>query len=248
MTILESLAFLKQQQWIDLTHEVTPRIPYFPSFQPMKEKTLFTVDQDGFYAKEYTLVTQYGTHLDAPIHFSNGKKALEELTVKELFLPLLVLHKEVQVKDNPDYVVELADILTFEEEYGLIPPNSFVAFSSGWSKRWHNPESFYNIDDQGCPHTPGWSLEALTFLHEKRNVAGIGHETLDTDSGLDCQKHQDLIAERYWLSKNKFQVEVLTQLEKLPATGGVISINVPKIKQSPGFTARVYAIVPNVLE
>lgn len=56
MTILESLAFLKQQQWIDLTHEVTPRIPYFPSFQPMKEKTLFTVDQDGFYAKEYTLV------------------------------------------------------------------------------------------------------------------------------------------------------------------------------------------------
>jgi hypothetical protein len=32
--IIKQINFLKSQRWIDLTHQVTKDIPYFPSFSP----------------------------------------------------------------------------------------------------------------------------------------------------------------------------------------------------------------------
>lgn len=95
----------------------------------------------------------------------------------ELVLPLYVIHKEQAVSENPDYRLSVEDILAFEAEHGKIAEGSFVAFASGWSSRWHDHTAFYNRDETGQAHTPGWSLEALKFLHEQRNVTAIGHET-----------------------------------------------------------------------
>lgn len=243
-SIAESIAFLKRQRWLDLTHEVTATIPYFASFKPMTEQVLFTVEDDGFLAKEYGLVTQYGTHIDAPVHFASGTRSLEELPLEEFILPLVVIHKEQEVRHNPDYVVTVADILEFEAAHGTIPKESFVAFASDWSKRWHDHEAFYNLDQQGQAHTPGWSLEALTFLHKERGVRAIGHETLDTDAGVDAAKNKGLVGELYWLSQDKFQVEVLANLSQVPATGAAIFLGVPRIKGAPGFNIRAFAVCP----
>lgn len=244
MSILQAIELLKNQKWVDLSHSVSAEIPYFPAFKPIQSKVLFTVEKDGFLASEYTIVSQYGTHLDAPVHFSVGKRMLNEIPVDEFVLPLIVIHREKEVAEDHDYRLTVEDILAFEAEYGQIPAGSFVAFASGWSERWHDVNRFYNKDENGQAHTPGWSLEALAFLHEKRHIAAIGHETLDTDSALDFVKNNDLVGERYWLSQNKFQVEVLNNLAELPATGGAIFIGVPKIKGAPGFNARVFAVIP----
>lgn len=64
------------------------------TISPIEEETLFTVESDGFFAKKYKLVTQYGTHIDAPIHFANNTRFLDELDLKELVLSLFVIHKE----------------------------------------------------------------------------------------------------------------------------------------------------------
>lgn len=244
MTILNAIEFLKTQKWVDLSHGVNAGIPYFPAFKPIEEKTLFTVEKDGFLAKEYTVASQYGTHIDAPVHFAVGKRPLDEIGAAEFILPLVVIHKEKEVEANNDYRLTVEDIQQFEAEFGKIPAGSFVAFASGWSARWKDTVAFYNKDENGQAHTPGWSLEALEFLHNERNVAAIGHETLDTDSALDFVKNQDLVGERYWLSQNKFQVEVLNNLSELPSVGGAIFIGVPKIEQASGFNARVLAVVP----
>ncbi len=242
--IQTALHFLKTQTWIDLSHDVNDNIPYFSSFSPMTEKTVTTVKEDGFYAKEYSLVTQYGTHVDAPSHFYEPGRNVDQLTLKELVLPLCVIHKEKEVVANNDYAVTLADLLQFEEENGRIPAGCFMAFSSGWSERWNNHEQFYNRDAEGEAHTPGWSLEALKFLHEERDVLAIGHETLDTDSAADTRQNGGLVGELYWLSQDKYQVEVMNNLSRLPATGGAIIIGLPKIQAAPGFNARVFAVVP----
>lgn len=244
MTILKAIEFLHTQKWVDLSHGVNTTIPYFPAFKPIEEKTLFTVEKDGFLAKEYTVASQYGTHIDAPVHFADGKRTLDEISATEFILPLIVIHKEKEVATNPDYRLTVEDIQQFEAEFGKIPAGSFVAFASGWSARWKDTVAFYNKDENGQAHTPGWSLDALQFLHNERDVAAIGHETLDTDSALDFVKNQDLVGERYWLSQNKFQVEVLNNLSSLPSVGGAIFIGVPKIEQAPGFNARVLAVVP----
>lgn len=242
--ITNSVDFLKQQKWVDLSHSIYGGIPYFQSFQPMQEKTLVTVAKDGFFAKEYQLVTQYGTHIDAPVHFIEDRISVDQLAIKDFLLPLIVINKEKEVEKNHDYSLTVEDIKAFEAEYGEIPAESFVAFASGWSKRWADTEAFYNVDQDGQAHTPGWSLEALNFLHEERNVTAVGHETLDTDSSVDCTKNGGLIGELYWLGQDKFQVEVLNRLTELPPVGGAISIGVPKVKEAPGFNVRAIAIVP----
>lgn len=243
MELLTLLSELKQKEWLDLTHTVTSTIPRFSAFNASQETTLFGY-KDGFYAKEYVLPTQYGTHVDAPAHFAEGKRLLHELTLKEMILPLFVLHVEDQVANNHDYAVTKEDILAFETEHGPISANSFVALATGWSDRWPDQVAFDNKDSQGNNHTPGWSLEALTFLCEERQIAAIGHETLDTDCALDYQKNGALVAEYYILSQDIYQVEVMANLSKLPATGAIIATSVPKIKDAPGFTARSFAILP----
>lgn len=244
MSILNAINLLKSQKWVDLSHSVSAEIPHFPAFKPLQSQTLFTVAKDGFFASEYVIASQYGTHLDAPIHFAEGKRSLHDIQAQEFVLPLVVIHKEKAVELDNDYRLSVDDILEFEQQFGKIPEGSFVAFASGWSKRWNDAATFYNKDENGQAHTPGWSLEALQFLHEQRDVAAIGHETLDTDSALDFVKNNDLVGERYWLSQNKFQVEVLNNLSELPAVGGAVFVGVPKIKDASGFNARVLAVVP----
>ncbi|MGV2363439.1 MAG UNVERIFIED_CONTAM: cyclase family protein, partial [Paenibacillus polymyxa] len=80
------LKLLKQKEWVDLSHAFYPEIPHFPVFDNVQVDTLFTHD-DGFFVKQYCFPGQYGTHIDAPVHFVKGKRYLHELSLKELVLP-----------------------------------------------------------------------------------------------------------------------------------------------------------------
>lgn len=66
--VLQALQTLKKQKWVDLTHTFNSQSPHFHAFNPAKFDTLFTHD-DGFFAQQFSFAGQYGTHLDAPIHF-----------------------------------------------------------------------------------------------------------------------------------------------------------------------------------
>lgn len=245
MNTLDAMNYLKEKQWIDLSHAIHEEIPRFSAFNASQEKTLFNIKEDGFFAKEYTFPTQYSTHIDAPIHFAQGKRYLHDLSLKELVLPLYVIHKEKEVKENHDYCVSLQDILDFEATFGILPEEAFVAFASGWSNRWESTKEYYNVDSEGNAHTPGWSLEALKYLSEVRNVTAIGHETLDTDCAVDFRKNNGLLAEYYWLKQNKYQVEVMCNLEQVPPIGSVILTSFPNVMDAPGFPVRSFAILPD---
>lgn len=64
-------------------------------------------------------------------------------------------------------------------------------------------------------------------------MKAVGHETLYTDSGVHAAAH-GLTNEYYLLSQNIFQVEVLANLDQVPAVGAVISISYPNWKRTPG--------------
>lgn len=243
-SLLEAYKYLKQCQWIDLTHSMNPKIPHFISDEPLKETIINTKEKDGFLVKEYCFYSAYGTHVDAPAHFSNEYLTyINDLDLKQLMVPINVLKLEQEVANNNDYLVSIEDILNFEDTYGLIEPHSFVAFSSNWSKRWNDHDMFYNIDEQGIAHTPGWSSEAIDFLIQERNICGIGHETLDTDASLEIIKHNDFKAQRQVLNQNRYQIELMNNLDLLPPKGAIMIASVPKIDNAPSFPIRVFAIV-----
>ena len=242
--IIKALEILKENKWIDLTHNVNSSIPKFGAFPNLDTQTLYTIKKDGFFVDKVSFVTQYGTHIDAPIHFSENKRTLEQLELKELVLPLFVINKEKEEDKNPDFILTAKDVLDFEKENGKIEKDSFVAFASGWSKRWGKSD-FYNKDSNGAAHTPGWSIEALDLILNQRGALAVGHETLDTDASVDAIKNNFLLSEKFVLDTNKYQVEVLNNLTLLPPKGGVIFIGVPKFDKLPGFPVRAFAIVPN---
>lgn len=148
-----------------------------------------------------------------------------------------------KVVDNNDYSLKLTDIIEYEKTYCKIPPGAFVAMRSDWYKRWPNQKSFQNCDENGESHYPGWSFEAVKFLVEERKIGGIGHETFDTDPPADIMQ-RDFKAECYILKQDKFQIEMLANLDKVPACGAVICCMFVKQTLGTGFPARCFAVCP----
>jgi kynurenine formamidase len=242
-TLTKIYAVLRTKRFVDLTHTFAPNIPHWQGFPNEERQTVFTHSESGFRAQRYSLVGQWGTHVDAPAHFVAGLRTIDQIDVREMFLPLVVLDIHAQVAANPDYTVTLADVRDWESRNGLIPGHAFVALRTDWSKRWPDTTAFYNRDARGVAHTPGWSFEVLAYLYEECGITASGHETIDTDPGSFIA-YDSYPLERYILSQNAYQIELLTNLDQLPESGALVAATFPKPQGGDGFPARVFAIVP----
>lgn len=239
----DTLGALKGYEWVDLTHAFAPGIPRWPGFDDAVFKTIFDYDKDGFFAQEFTHVGQYGTHMDPPAHFVKGLRTIDQIDVKEMAAPLVVINVADKVAANPDYELTLADIQEWEAKYGPIPQGAFVAMRSDWSKRWPDVDKFFNKDASGQAHYPGWTMDALKYLYEVRGIVGSGHEPPDTDAAV-AQPKTGFAAEAYVLGTDHYQIELLNNLDKVPEAGAIVFVTVPKPKDGSGFPARVFAVVP----
>lgn len=241
--LLQAFNILREKQWVDLTHTFGADSPHFSAFKAAEIETLFNHD-DGFFAQSFQFAGQYGTHIDAPIHFVRDTRYLEELELKELVLPLVVIDQSKEAAEDNDFTLSVEDIFTFEKAHGKIEEGSFVALRTDWSKRWSDEKAFNNKDADGNNHAPGWGLEALKFLFQERKIKAIGHETFDTDSSVDYLKNGALQGEYYVLEQDTYQIELLTNLDKLPAKGAIIFNIVPKPEKASGFPVRSFAVLP----
>jgi kynurenine formamidase len=242
-SLADAYAILKSKRFVDLTHPFAPGIPHWQGFPDERRDTLFTHAGAGFRTQRYSFVGQWGTHVDAPAHFVPGLRTVDQIDVREMILPLVVLDVHTQVAANPDYTVTLEDVRDWEAQNGLIPAGAFVALRTDWSRRWPDMDAFYNPDEGGIAHTPGWSFEVLVYLYEECGITASGHETIDTDPGHFTSQNSYPL-ERYILSRNSYQIELLTNLADVPEAGALVVVSFPKPKDGDGFPARVFAIVP----
>lgn len=240
---------LKTKKFVDLTHSFEPGIPHWPGFPDERRTTLFWYTEgvgtlgSGFYAQEFCHVGQWGTHVDPPAHFIQGLRTVDEIDVKEMIMPLVVLDVHEKVAQNPDYTITMDDVKAWEAKYGPIPEGAFVAMRTDWSKRWPDMAAMQNKDTEGIAHYPGWSLDVLKYLYEERKITASGHETTDTDPGIATSKG-DYSLEAYILNQNHYQIELLTNLDQVPEAGALVVVSFPKPKGGSGFPARVFAILP----
>jgi kynurenine formamidase len=240
---------LAGKNFVDLTHEFAPGIPRWPGFPDESRKTIYWYDKRpdtmgaGFFAEVYTHVGQWGTHVDPPAHFMKGLRTVDQIDLKEMLLPLVVIDVHDVVAQNPDYTLTSERLNKWEKDHGRIPPGAFVAMRTDWSKRWPDAAKMENKDTKGVAHYPGWSLPALKFLYEERKITASGHETTDTDPGVATTK-DDYSLETYILSTNHYQIELLTNLDQVPEAGAIVVVSFPKPKGGSGFPARVFAILP----
>lgn len=158
-------------------------------------------------------------------------------------MPLVLLDVHDKVARDPDYVLKMDDVRTWEARHGPIPEDAFVVMRTDWSRRWPDMAAMLNKDAGGISHYPGWSLEVLQYLFETRKIRASGHETTDTDPGIVASKGEFPL-ETFILKHDRYQVELLDSLERVPEAGALAVVTFPKPKNGSGFPARVFAILP----
>jgi kynurenine formamidase len=249
LTLGDAWRVIKEKRFVDLTHAFFPGIPHWKGFPDEKREVLYGYEPgegalgSGFYAQSFTHVGQWGTHVDPPAHFVKGLRTVDQIDVKEMILPLVVIDVHQAVAQNPDYTIRMDDIMDWEKRHGEIPEGAFVAMRTDWSKRWPDMGAMQNKDANGVAHYPGWSLDVLRYLYEVRKITASGHETTDTDPGVAVSK-DDYSLETYILKTNHYQIELLAHLDEAPEAGALLVVTFPKPKDGSGFPARVFAILP----
>ncbi|MCL2493069.1 MAG: cyclase family protein [Clostridiales bacterium] len=228
-------------EWVDLSQEVSPDTPHLVEFPALSESPVLNYEEHNCIVSLYSLVSQFGTHVDPPVHFIPGGRTLDQITLHEMAYPLCVVDVTDKVAENSDYGLRISDIEEWESRYGKIPAGAFVAMRTGWSKR--PPNTYNGMDENGVTHNPGWTDEALKFLIEERGIGAIGHEPTDTDTG-ESIRARGWATEKYYLGFDKIQIEMLTNLDRLPPAGAIIFCTFPRVKDGMGFTARCFAIFP----
>ena len=225
-----------KRRYEDLTHVFTAGFPVYTGDPPTR-RTLTTVEEDGFYKQEWTFDEHSGTHMDAPGHFIADGRRVTELRPRELFAPAVVIDISARVARDPDAEVEVADLRSFERRHGRVPRGAVVFMYSGWERRLPDTAAYKNADAGGTYHFPGFGLEALEWLLDRRSIAGIGVDTLSLDPGVSTtfDVHTRLLgADRYGL-------ENVANLKNIPPRGAHLVVGVIPWEEGSGGPCRLLA-------
>lgn len=229
------------KKFVDLTHSFGPDTPVWQGFGQAKmtpasdpqTREPYTIEKDGFRATYYEMVGQYGTHIDPPAHFAPNGATMDQIPLKQMILRLVVLNDTPYLGRDPNHAFSLADLRAWERQHGRVPKGSFAALRTDIYKDWDKDPARFKRSP-----FPAWSLETVKFLFDHRGITAIGHESMDTDIT------DKMDSETYLLRQGHFQIEVMANLDQVPATGALIVVTWPKVKDGLGFPARAFAILP----
>lgn len=240
-SLADAYKIIASKRFVDLTHSFSPLTPVWKGFgqatfsaeaDPQTGRP-YTVQSDGFRAFFYSMVGQYGTHIDPPAHFDANGMTMDQIPVKQMILPLVVFDITPRLKRNPNHALTIDDIKAWERSHGRVPRGAFAALRTDMYKDWTaNPERFKRFP------FPAWSLDAIKFLYEQRGIVANGHESMDTDTTPNLDSEAWLLKHGHW------QIEVMANLDQVPATGALIVVSWPKPEHGLGFPARAFAILP----
>ncbi len=225
---------------VDLTHTLTKDFPFIPVKKltyPFELIPMATLKENGVAAYSWKIHEHLGTHIDAPNHFIENEKSVDQIELRNLIVPVVVIDIEVKTLHNSDAELTVDDIKNFEKEYGEIPDNACVMMYSGWEKRLRD-STFVGLDFKHVKHYPGFSNDAIKFLLTNRNIAGIGVDVLSFDPGID----ENYTGHKTLFTAGKWGVECVANLNKIPKTGATIIVGAPKVGQATGGFSRIIAV------
>lgn len=236
---------------LDLTHAFDADTLFWPTEpEGFVLETVFHGRSEGGYwyeANRFRTAEHGGTHLDAPVHFGEGRRAVDAIPVERLAGPGVRIDVSAACGDDPDHAVTVAELLAFEAEHGPIPAGALVLIYTGWGRFWPDRGRYLGTERRGpeavaALRFPGLSAEAARWLAAERRVRAVGVDTASLDPGVsrDFAAHQALAAAEVPGLEN------LAGLDRLPARGFSVVALPMKIRGGSGAPLRVIAILPPV--
>ena len=238
---------LANSDLIDLTHSFNAQTLYWPT-----SPAAFKIDRlawgptpGGWFYSSFAVSTPEhgGTHLDAPIHFADGKQTSDAIPLTRLVARAVVIDVTAKAAADPDYRLTVDDINAFESEHGTIQPGTIVLLRTDWSKRWPDRKAYLGDDTPGDAsklHFPSYGADAARLLVEQRRAAALGADVASIDYGAST----DFMVHRIANGADVPGFENLTNLDRLPATGAVVVALPMKIEGGSGGPLRAIALVP----
>ena len=224
---------------LDLAYAISDKLVPWPGDKRWFEaKINASVEKDGYFTRSFWMLEHYGTHLDAPAHFPPGKTTVDQIPVGQLFGPAAVLDVRGEGTREVDYQLPPERIFDWEKRYGNIPEGAIVLLRTGWADRWPDAQRYCNLDPQGRMHFPGFSVEAVKVLIE-RKVSGIGCDTMSVDYGAS----EDFAVHRVALGAGLYHLENLADLSALPESGAFLVVAPIKLEGGSGGPVRVFALI-----
>lgn len=224
---------------VDLTHRLVRTFPAFLGPQAVFDEVLFTIENDGFYTKQWTFDEHIGTHIDTPGHFSPGGALVDQLDPQTLLAPLVVIDIKRRAAADPNATVQPEDLVAYERRHGRIPRGALVCMNSGWDAKVDDGDAFRG--GAGFPdlNFPGFSADATDWLIAKRDVVGIGVDTMSLDPGNSA----DFAVHVGFLGSGRYGIENLANLDHIPAKGALGFVGPIPWEEGSGGPCRVLARV-----
>jgi kynurenine formamidase len=177
--------------------------------------------KDGYTIFKLTIFEHTGTHIDAPLHFTEAGTSVADLEPQNLICPLCVIDIKGKAKDDANAMVMKADIEAWVSANGELPKSACVAMNSGWASKVSDA-SYRNTPD-GNFAFPGFAKEATDMLAEM-GAAAIAVDTLSLDPG----NSKDYAVHYSWLPGGRFAIENVNNLDSLPSKGATVFVGAPK--------------------
>jgi kynurenine formamidase len=235
-------------QVVDLSHTYDATTIFWPTSDRFRlEKTADGVTPQGYYyaSNNFFTAEHGGTHLDAPVHFSQGAETVEQIPVDRFLGRAVIVDVTAQAEKDRDYRVTTDDLQRAEREQGAIASDAILLIRTGFSRRWPDAAAYLGTAERGADavrdlHFPGLHPDAARWLVANRPVKAVGIDTASIDYGQSTLYE----AHRTLFERGIPAFENLTALERLPLRGAFVVALPMKIGGGSGAPLRAIAIVP----
>jgi kynurenine formamidase len=238
---------LAKARAIDLSYSLDAHTLYWPSSPSGFElKTLHRGRTDGGYfyvANAFCAPEHGGTHLDAPLHFAEGKRGVDEIPLTQLIAPAVVIDVSVAAAADPDYRLSAKDVTAWEAKHGRIEAGAIVLLRTGWGRRWPDRKQYFGSDTPGDAehlHFPSYGVDAARLLVAERKAAALGVDTASIDYGPSA----DFAVHQLANGADVPGLENVANLDQVPERGAWILALPMKIAGGSGAPLRLVALVP----
>ena len=187
----ELVRALGQSRLVDLTHAFDEKTIYWPTEKGfVLEKGPAGLTPKGYFysANRFAAAEHGGTHLDAPIHFFEGRRTVEAIPLAQLVGEGAVVDVSGKCADNADYEIGVGDLRAWETQHRRQLVDMIVLLKTGYGRRWPERKRYLGTDALGPQavaelHFPGLAPEAARWLTLERHIKAVGIDTASIDYG-----------------------------------------------------------------
>ena len=210
---------------IDLSHPLQDGQLSFPGDPGISVAVHGTIGSVGFNIAKISMSTHQATHLDAPFHFFDDGKTVDEIPLDRCHGPASLVDLAPDSSLRPQTPITVDMLRPHEDKFQL---GAKVIYRTGWDRTFNTPEFFTDY--------PSLTVEAARWIAERR-IALLGMDT-GTPSTDWKECHWALLAKDVEI----VVVEGLTNLDQLPEQFTFIGFPL-KLTGCDGSVIRAVAVV-----